>query len=233
MTMMRLQKFISSAGLCSRRHGEVMIQAGRVRVNGQVVTELGTKIDPRRDRVDVDGHRLQLPKHRTYIALHKPKGYVTSCRQPGEPIVLDLVDVPERLFPVGRLDKDSTGLLILTDDGRLHHRLSHPSFDHEKEYDVTVAKPITDGTLQKLADGMPLLGSRTRSAEIRRLSTHRFRIILKEGKNRQIRRMLRKVGHQVTRLHRRRVASVKLGRLAPGAWRQLSGTEIRELLKMI
>jgi 23S rRNA pseudouridine2605 synthase/23S rRNA pseudouridine2604 synthase len=231
--MMRLQKFLSSAGVCSRRQGEAMIRAGRVRVNGQAITTLGAKVDPRRDRVEVDGRRTTLPADRTYVALNKPRGYVTSCRHPGEMIVLDLVDLPERLFPVGRLDKDSSGLLILTNDGRLHHRLSHPSFDHEKEYDVTVAKPITDPALQRLAAGMPLLGSRTRPAEIRRLSGRRFRIVLREGKNRQIRRMLRKVGHRAVRLHRRRMATVKLGRLAAGKWRHLSRKEVGDLLKVL
>jgi 23S rRNA pseudouridine2605 synthase/23S rRNA pseudouridine2604 synthase len=123
------------------------------------------------------------------------------------------------------LDKDSTGLLLLTNDGRLHHTLSHPSFDHEKEYDVTVAKTITDGALQKMATGLPMMESKTRPAEVSRISSRRFRIILKEGKNRQIRRMVRKVGNQVTMLKRIRVAGIKLGRLPVGKWRFLSEKE--------
>ena len=130
-----------------------------------------------------------------YIALNKPVDYVTSCSHPGEKVVVDLVDIAERIYPVGRLDKDSTGLLLLTNDGRIHHRLSHPSFDHEKEYDVTVARPISDGALKKMRDGLPLMGTRTRPARISRLSARRFRIVLQEGKNRQIRRMVRKVGN--------------------------------------
>jgi len=128
------------------------------------------------------------------------------------------------------LDKDSTGLLLLTNDGRLHHRLSHPSFDHEKEYEVTTAQTITDGALRKLAEGLPLMGTKTRPAKIRRLSDQKFRIVLKEGRNRQIRRMVRKVGGQVARLKRIRVGNVKLGRLAPGSWRYLTQAEELHLL---
>lgn len=227
----RLQKFLSEAGICSRRQGEAHILAGRVRVNGEVVTALGTRIDPLRDRVAFDGRPVSAGRPLLYVALNKPKGYVTSCRQPGEPIVLDLVDLEERVYPVGRLDRDSTGLLLLTNDGRLHHRLSHPSFDHEKEYLVTVARPIPDAALDKMARGLPMMGSRTRAAEVERLSARRFRIVLKEGRNRQIRRMVRKVGHQVTRLKRTRVANVHLADLPEGRWRRLTAEETRELLK--
>ena len=146
---------------------------------------------------------------------------------------MDLVDIPQRIYPIGRLDKDSTGLLLLTNDGRLHHQLSHPSFDHEKEYDVTTAQTITDGALRKLAAGLPLMGTKTRPARVRRISGKRFRIILQEGKNRQIRRMVRKVGSQVTRLKRIRVGNVKLGRLPLGSWRHLTEKEKQDLLKPI
>ncbi len=228
--MMRLQKFLSEAGICSRRKGEEYIRQGRVRVNSGIVTELGTKVDPEKDRVEFDGKVIALNSGPMYIVLNKPKGYVTSCRHPGEKIVLDLIDIPERVYPIGRLDKDSTGLLILTNDGGLHHRLSHPSFDHEKEYDVTVSNPITDGSLRNIASGLPMMGSKTRPAKIRRISSRRFRIILKEGRNRQIRRMVRKVGNRVTQLKRIRVSKVKLGRLAEGAWRNLTEKEKKELL---
>jgi pseudouridine synthase len=233
MPLMRLQKFLSTAGVCSRRKGEAYIKAGRVAVNGQIVVELGTKIDSAADLVQVDGKPVQSSQPLIYIALNKPKDYVTSCSHPGEKIVLDLVDIPERVYPVGRLDKDSTGLLLLTNDGRLHHTLSHPSFDHEKEYDVTVTQPISDGALRKMAAGLPLMETRTRPARVRRISARRFRIVLQEGKNRQVRRMVRKVGSQVAGLERVRVANIKLGRLAPGAWRYLSDREKRELLKIL
>lgn len=229
MALIRLQKFLSKAGICSRRKGEEYIKAGFIRVNNAVVTELGTKVDPFNDRVEFKG-KVVIPKSELlYIALNKPKGYVTSCSQPGEKIVLDLIDIPQRVYPVGRLDKDSTGLLILTNDGDLHHKLLHPSFDHEKEYDVTVSKPITDGALAKLSDGMPMMGTKTRPARITRISSRRFRIVLREGKNRQIRRMVRKAGNQVTQLRRLRVSKIRLKRLEEGAWRYLTEKEIKSL----
>ena len=229
MPLMRLQKFLSVAGICSRRTGESYIKAGRVSLNGRTVVELGTKIDPENDHVSVDGKPIKYEPSMLYIALHKPVGYVTSCRHPGEKIVLDLVDVGQRVYPVGRLDKDSTGLLLLTNDGRLHHRLSHPSFNHEKEYDVIVAKPISDGALQKMAAGLPMMERKTRPARVQRITSRQFRLVLKEGRNRQVRRMVRKVGNRVTSLKRVRIAAIKLGHLPPGKWRHLTETEKEEI----
>ena len=213
MAEMRLQKFLSRAGICSRRKGEEYIKAGWVKVNGKIVTELGVKVDPERDAVEVDSDAIRSDTAPIYIALNKPKGYVASCRQQNEQIVLDLLDISDRVYPIGRLDKDSTGLLLLTNDGHLHHRLSHPSFNHEKEYEVTVARPLPGGVLQKLAKGLPMMGTRTRPARVKRISARRFGIVLQEGKNRQIRRMVRKVGNQVTHLKRIRIANIKLGNL--------------------
>jgi pseudouridine synthase len=229
MALMRLQKFLSKSGICSRRKGEEYIKAGFIRVNNTVVTELGTKIDPFNDRVEFKGVVVVPKNDLVYIAINKPKGYVTSCSQPGEKIVLDLIDIPQRVYPIGRLDKDSTGLLILTNDGDLHHKLLHPSFDHEKEYDVTLSSPITDGALKNLADGMPMMGTKTRPARITRISSRRFRIVLKEGKNKQIRRMVRKVGSHVTRLKRLRISKIRLNRLEEGTWRYLTEKEIKSL----
>jgi len=233
VTLVRLQKFLSAAGVCSRRSGETLIRAGRVQVNDRVVDELGAKVDPEQDRVAVDGIPVVPERGMIYIALHKPRGYVTSCHHPGKRIVLELIDVPARVFPVGRLDKDSTGLLLLTNDGRLHHRLSHPSFDHEKEYDVTVERPISDGALQRMARGLPILNTRTRPAEVTRVSEKRFRIVLKEGRNRQIRRMVGRVGNEVVSLARIRFAGLRLGRLPEGAWRYLDDHEVEGLLESI
>jgi 23S rRNA pseudouridine2605 synthase/23S rRNA pseudouridine2604 synthase len=230
---MRLQKFLSSTGVCSRRKGEELIAAGKVAVNGETIVELGTKIDPNQDQVAVDGKPVQPVHTLVYIALNKPQDYVSSCSHPGEKVVVDLVDISERIYPVGRLDKDSTGLLLLTNDGRIHHRLSHPSFDHEKEYDVTVARPIADGALKKMSDGLPLMGTKTRPSRITRISPRRFLIVLQEGKNRQIRRMVRKVGNEVTGLQRKRFASIKLGNLAPGKWRYLSPGETKRLIDIL
>lgn len=231
MTTMRLQKFLSAAGFSSRRKAEIYIQEGRVSVNGIVVRQLGVTIDPQKDLVEVNGKPIVAEQSSIYIAINKPKGYVTSCKQAGERIVLDLIDIPERVYPVGRLDKDSIGLLLLTNDGRLHHRLSHPSFDHEKEYEVTVADFIPDGALRHLEKGLPMMGTKTRPTKTQRISARRFRITLREGKNRQIRRMLRKVGFQITELKRIRVANIRLGDLAEGTWRFLSEDEKRILLQ--
>lgn len=228
----RLQKFLSSAGICSRRRGEAYIKAGLVRVNGAVVTQLGTKINPDKDRVEVRGEPVKVKAEEApvYIALNKPRGYVTSCEHPGEKIVLDLINIGKRIYPVGRLDKDSSGLLLLTNDGPLHHRLSHPSFDHEKEYVVDVAKHLPEGALRKMAEGLTVLGKKTRPAKITRLSPTSFRIVLKEGRNRQIRRMVAKVGNRVLRLRRTRIANIRLGRLAEGTWRHLTKEEKKRLL---
>ena len=233
MALMRLQKFLSSAGFCSRRKGETLIVSGKVRVNGKIITELGAKVDSDNDQVDVDGEKVSLNAGLIYIALNKPRGFVTSCLQPGDKIVLDLVDIPERVYPVGRLDKDSSGLLILTNDGRLHHRLSHPSFDHEKEYEVEVKEPISDKALEKMADGMSIQGTRTRSAAVVRKSARKFHITLKEGRNRQIRRMVKHVGNEVVRLKRIRISGVALGRMEPGSWRYLKADERENLLSGI
>lgn len=231
---MRLQKFLSAAGVCSRRQGEALILQGRVTVNDQVVTELGTQVDPAVDRVCLNGELVAPPaEEKIYIALNKPRGVVTSCSHPGERIVLDLVDMPQRVYPVGRLDKDSTGLLLLTNDGRLHHRLSHPSFDHEKEYEVAVDRPISDEALATLASGMDLGKTRTRTARVRRLTPERFIMVMLEGRNRQIRRMVAKLGWRVRTLKRIRMAHIRLGNLQPGAWRPLTAAEVRGLIQAI
>ncbi len=207
--------------------------SGSVKVNGLVVKELGTKIDPEKDIVEVGGNRIEAKDDLIYIALNKPKGYVTTCRQDGDKTVLDLVDIPERVYPVGRLDRDSSGLLLLTNDGRLHNILSHPSFDHEKEYDVLVSRPVPDEALGKMASGIHLPVSRTRPAEVKRISPNQFRIVLKEGRNRQIRRMVEKVGNRVKELKRIRISNVRIGSLKEGCWRYLTEKEKRELLKNI
>jgi pseudouridine synthase len=228
--MIRLQKYMANAGFCSRRKAERHIQNGEVKVNGQVVTQLGIKIDPRSDRVEVAGRLVEPNQPMIYIMLNKPKGYITSCRHGSRKIVTDLIDIPERVYPVGRLDKDSTGLLILTNDGELHLRLTHPSFDHEKEYEVEVKAPITDESLQMMRNGIFIDGVMTRRARIRRLTDRRFRIVLQEGRKRQIRRMAEAVGNEVVRLHRLRVSSLHLGDLEEGKWRYVSKEEVSSLV---
>lgn len=233
MVEMRLQKYLSVAGVCSRRKGEVFIREGRVKVNGRTAFELGTKVDPARDFVAFDGVPVRLNTQLIYIALNKPRDYVSSCFQKNEKVVLDLLDISDRVYPVGRLDKDSTGLLLLTNDGHLHYRLTHPSFDHEKEYEVTLASPLPQGALRKLAEGLPMMDTKTRAARIKRISSRRFRIVLQEGKNRQIRRMVRKVGNQVVDLKRIRIANIELASLPLGRWRHLAEREKDELLRSL
>lgn len=228
--MIRLQKFLSTAGVCSRRKGEAYIVSGRIKVNGKVVTELGTKIDPDKDVVEFEGNPVEIKKHFVYIALNKPPGYVSSCRHKNDKIVLDLIeDITERVYPIGRLDKQSTGLILLTNDGSLHQALSHPSFDHEKEYDVTLATAVTDDELDIFASGIELNGRKTRPAKVQRISRNRFRVTLQEGRNRQIRRMAEKIDNHVDRLKRIRISTIRLGTLGEGKWRFLKKEEVSAL----
>jgi len=229
---MRLQKFLARAGVCSRRAAEELIVSGRIQVNGTRADKLGTKVVPDTDVVICDNTRVCLPKKAAliYVAVNKPVGVVTSCASKhNDRIILDLIPVDERIFPVGRLDKDSRGLVILTNDGDLHNRLSHPSHNHEKEYRVTTAGPVTDADLSAMAEGMVIQGKKTRKARVVRMSKNRFTIVLKQGMNRQIRKMVGKTGNQVTDLLRVRMAGVHLKGLAPGAWRYLTPEEIADL----
>lgn len=234
---MRLQKFLSQAGVCSRRKGEEYIAAGLVTVNGNTVTQLGSSIDIEKDEVKFQGEILTLlpEKSRIYIALNKPIGVIASCSHsyPEESIVLDLIDINQRIYPVGRLDKDSSGLLLLTDDGELHNKLSHPSYNHEKEYIVTTVEPVSQSALKKMADGVMLDGKKTRRAQVEQLSRFKFKIILKQGLNRQIRRMVEKTGNQVKELIRVRIGVIKLDSLEVGKWRFLNKNEINELKKSV
>lgn len=231
--IMRIQKFLSHAGVCSRREGEKYIKSGFVTLNGEKLLNPATDIDTDNDIVCVKGIHVKLNKKLLYIVLNKPTGYVTTCKQAGKKIIIDLVDLKERVYPVGRLDKNSSGLIILTNDGRIHHRLSHPSFDHEKEYVVTVLRPISDKSLKKMASGIILSGVKTRPAKIKRLGDASFNIILKEGKKRQIRRMVRSVENKVNELTRIRVANIKTGNLKPGRWRFFSKSEQKKLLDQL
>jgi 23S rRNA pseudouridine2605 synthase/23S rRNA pseudouridine2604 synthase len=235
MTMpeMRIQKYIAHAGICSRRKAEQHILDGQVEINGQVIQTLGIKINPDKDRVRIFGKLVSLSSQLIYIALNKPRGIVTSCKHLGEKVVTDLVKTSHRLYPVGRLDKDSSGLLLLTNDGNLHHKISHPSFNHEKEYLVTVHRKISDHDLLKMADGIVLDHKKTRSASVRRLNASTFQITLKEGRNRQIRRMLEQLNHQVTQLHRIRIDHIQINNLKSGKWRYLSKKEIKLFDEML
>ena len=229
--LMRLQKYLSEHGICSRRRAEEHILAGRVRVNGETVKVLGTKVDPEKDLVEYDKDVVETPQKLRYVILNKPYGVVTSCLQKGETTVKDIVDVKERLFPVGRLDKDSTGLVLMTNDGTLAYRLMHPKFMHEKEYVVDTADPVTEGMLEKLSRGVKLEGSLTAPCKIRKVGPRRFRIVLREGRNRQIRKMVQKVGTEVKKLDRIRIENIHLGNLPQGGWRELTFEEEYELFQ--
>lgn len=230
---MRLQKFLSRAGVCSRRKGETYIDEGRVSVNGKTVLSQGCMIDPETDRVCVDDKKViySSEKENYYIALNKPAGYVSSCSHRGEKIVLDLVDVSRRIYPVGRLDRESTGLILLTDDGDLHNRLSHPSFNHEKAYIVETVKPMSRQDLEKMENGIVLDGKKTRRARVKFISRYKFEIVLKQGINRQIRRMVKKCNNQVKTLKRVRMGTIRLGNLEEGRWRYLEKREVMDLKK--
>ncbi len=229
---MRLQKFLAHAGVCSRRKAETFILDGRVKVNGHKVTILGTQVDPDRDQIFFKGKRISTPRdsaRHTYIAVNKPEGYITTCSQKNAKIILDLVKIEKRIYPIGRLDKDSTGLVLLTDDGDLHNRLSHPSHDHEKEYLVKTVSHVKENALKAMAEGMVLEGVKTRKAMVSRISKKEFKIILKQGRNRQIRKMVDKTGNKVDTLKRIRMANIILGNLKKGSWRYLTRQEIKIL----
>ncbi|MCP4020314.1 MAG: rRNA pseudouridine synthase [Desulfobacteraceae bacterium] len=229
--ILRLQKYLAHAGVCSRRKAEEHILNGRIKVNGSIVAELGTKVSPGKDIVLFDNQKIVLKETapKIYIILNKPKGYITSCSQKKSKIILDLIDISERIYPVGRLDKDSTGLVILTNDGPLHNRLSHPSFSHEKEYIVKTANPVKEADLKRLAKGVDIDGIKTRKAQVKQLEKNQFKIILKEGRNRQIRKMVGKINNRIVHLKRIRMANIRLGNLKEGTWRYLTKKEISKL----
>jgi 23S rRNA pseudouridine2605 synthase len=234
-----LQKIISSAGIASRRGAEELLRAGRVSVNDRRA-ELGESADPERDVVAVDGKPLRQETH-AYWMVNKPRGVLTTARDThGRPTVMDLL--PERLprlFPVGRLDRDTEGLVLLTNDGELAHVLLHPSFESEREYQVTLDGRIAQRTLRRLAAGVPLDGRVTAPARVERAKfdprshTTRFRLTLIEGRKRQIRRALAALGHPVTALRRVRMGPLRLGRLPAGEARPLTEREVRSLLRCL
>ncbi len=235
----RLQKILASAGIASRRTAETLIAEGRVTVNGQVVTALGTKADPLRDQIRVDGRRVHAAEPLRYVLLSKPRGYVTTRRDPfGRKTVLDLVKaVAERVNPVGRLDVDSEGLLILTNDGELAARLTHPRHAIAKVYHARVRGVPSPDTLDRLARGIVLDGRRTAPAEVRLLTSAArggrdealVEFTLHEGRNRQVRRMCEAVGHPVQRLTRVRIGPIADAQIKPGFWRDLTPREVRRL----
>lgn len=224
---MRLNAYLSRAGVASRRKADELIKAGRVRVNGEP-GELNTFVGAN-DVVEVDGERVA-KQRLAYVLLHKPPGVVTTARDPqGRPTVVDLVQHEVKVVPVGRLDADTTGALLLTNDGPLAHTLAHPRYGVEKVYEVETYREPDDDALRALAEGVELDDGRTAPARVRRLGAGRFELVLHEGRNRQVRRMVLAVGHRVKRLHRSVYAGLTLEGLEPGEWRELSRAEVDAL----
>ena len=225
----RLQKLLSSAGVCSRRKAEELLLAGRVKVNG-LPANLGDKADPDRDRVEVDGRALSAPAAHTYLMLHKPRGYVTTLSdERGRPTAAQLVaDCPARVWPVGRLDMDSEGLLLFTDDGALTQALTHPSHRVEKEYQVRVSGDV-GRALPLLRRPMTVDGEEMEADRVEQTGPGRLTIVIHQGKNRQVRRMCAAAGLKVLRLKRVREGALLLGDLKAGTWRPLTDREVDAL----
>jgi 23S rRNA pseudouridine2605 synthase len=223
----RLNAYLARAGVASRRKADALIKAGRVTVNGQL-GQLNTFVE-NADRVELDGR--EIAKQRlAHLLLHKPAGVVTTADDPqGRPTVVDLVPNEPRVAPVGRLDADTTGALLLTNDGQLSHRLAHPSYGVEKTYIAEVEGEPSDGTIAQLEEGVELDDGRTAPARVRRIGPHTVELTIHEGKNRQVKRMLGAIGHPVTRLHRSDYAGLTLEGLEPGQWRELEPSEVERL----
>ncbi len=233
----RLQKILSQAGVASRRAAEKLIAEGRVSVNGQTVREMGTKADLATDDIRVDGRRIKSAEKLRYILLYKPAGYVTTRSDPQRRrTVIDLLQgVREYVYPVGRLDYDTEGLLLLTNDGDLAARLTHPRHGVERTYEAKVAGMPDDEAIDQLRNGIPLDGRRTLPADVMLLNKGRrdrsgvLRITIREGRNRQVRRMCEAVGHPVNSLTRVRIGPIADRRLKPGQWRELRAEEVAAL----
>jgi 23S rRNA pseudouridine2605 synthase len=229
----RLQKVLARTGIGSRRVCEDLIAEGRVTVNG-AVAELGRRVDPETDRVEVDGVPLSVREGLVHYLLNKPAGVVTTASDPqGRPTVVELVPAEPRVFPVGRLDADTEGLLLLTNDGDLTHRLTHPSFGVEKEYLALVEGTPSAGALRRLREGVELDDGITAPARASLQPPSSLTLVIHEGRNRQVRRMCEAIGHPVQRLVRVRVGPIADRRLAPGAWRPLTQDEVRALERSV
>jgi 23S rRNA pseudouridine2605 synthase len=228
---MRLNAFLARAGVASRRRADELIKAGRVTVNGEP-GQLNTVVGPR-DRVEVDGRLVERQRLR-YVLLHKPAGVVTTARDPqGRPTVVGLVPGEPRVVPVGRLDSDTTGALLLTNDGHLAHRLAHPRYGVEKTYVAEIEGDADAEALQRLRDGVELDDGHTAPARARRLGPGRVELVLHEGRKHQVKRMLAAVGHPVTGLHRSEYAELTLEGLAPGECRELERSEVEQLRRAV
>lgn len=227
----RLQKILSQAGVASRRASEQLMLDGRVTVNGATVLELGTKADALRDDIRVDGRRIRMPARHIYLLVNKPRGYVTTRSDPQKrPTVIDLLKgITDYVYPVGRLDYDSEGLLILTNDGDLAAKLTHPRHGVPRVYEAGVLGVPDEHDVRRLAKGVTIDGQRTGPAEVTSIGPSRLRITVREGRNRQVRKMCDAIGHPVTELRRVAIGPVRDARLKLGAWRPLTAHEVERL----
>ncbi len=227
----RINKYLSEVGYCSRRAADKLIEQGRVTINGQV-PEMGTKITEG-DEVQVDGKRIAEPQEKSvYLAFNKPAGIVcTTDTRVEKDNIIDFINYPKRIFPVGRLDKPSEGLIFLTDDGDIVNKILRARNNHEKEYLVTVDRPITEDFLQRMGNGVPILDTVTRKCEVTPIGTHEFKIILTQGLNRQIRRMCEYLDYRVIHLKRIRIMNVPLD-VPVGKWRNLTDAELQEINRL-
>jgi 23S rRNA pseudouridine2604 synthase len=224
----RLNKYISETGACSRREADKWIEAGRVTLNGRIAA-LGTQVQGG-DEVRIDGTLIGAKKKQIYIALNKPVGITCTTETDIEDNIIDLVGHPERIFPIGRLDKDSEGLILLTNNGDIVNEILRSENNHEKEYIVTVDRPITDLSLQMMASGVKIMGELTKPCKVSRIDQKSFRMILTQGLNRQIRRMCSALGYKAQRLQRVRIMNIRLGTLGAGQWRHLTDPELAGIL---
>ena len=235
MAEVRLQKFLAESGVASRRKSEELIDQGKVRVNGKVAM-IGDKIDPKRDTVTVNGKKIVKTKTFTYIVLHKPRGFITTMSdEMDRKCVAELIkDVPGRVYPVGRLDRDSEGMLLFTNDGAFANAMTHPTKHVPKTYRVTVRPSISEEQITALTQGVIIDDRKTAPAEVRVITKEEGRVVLEiilyEGRNRQIRKMCEEVGLEVARLKRTAIGSIKLGMLKQGDWRNLTEDEVRKLM---
>lgn len=226
---MRINKYISESGKTSRRGADKLITEGRVKINGKRAT-IGSQVEPG-DEVEVDGNIVRVARNNVYIALNKPVGITSTTEKGVKGNIVDLVNHPLRIFNIGRLDKDSEGLILMTNDGDIVNEILRSENRHEKEYIVSVDRPITPEFLKKMSEGIKILGTTTLPCEVVQLSKYDFKIILTQGLNRQIRRMCAELGYEVYRLQRIRIMNIELGKLPPGQWRDLSKKERTQLFR--
>jgi len=224
--MIRLNKFLANSGVSSRRKADELIANGKIKVNGRTVTALGVQIDEIRDKVEYLGKIVNVIEDNIYIALNKPIGYISSSTSLQGKSVLELVPREERVYPVGRLDKDSKGLIILTNDGELAYKLTQAKFEFEKEYEVIISKPLDKADKKILQEGMIIEGKKVRGVGVSIVNDKKLKLILKEGINRQIRKMLGQLGYGVLELKRIRINKLRLGDLKEGQWKKVQKTDI-------